>query len=110
MVSGLLLIALGGCFVLLAIAFTVDMLRDTLPAAQPEERSPRRQRVMSWIWPPLFLALAVPCLIAGLSTSPFVTPADWPWTVIVAAGFLLGGILRVGKSLRGPRMPQRLQS
>jgi hypothetical protein len=110
MVSGLLLTALGGCFFFLAIAGTIDVLRDALPTPLPEELSPRTRRAMSWVWPLLFLALGVPCFIAGLSTSPFMTPADWPWTVIIAAGFLLGGILQVGKSLRGPRMPQRLQS
>jgi uncharacterized BrkB/YihY/UPF0761 family membrane protein len=110
MVSGLLLTALGCCFFLLAFAATIDVVRNNLPIPLSEELTPRARRIMSWLWPLLFLVLGVPCFIAGLTTSPFMTSGDWPWTVITAVLFLLGGILQFGKSLRGPRTPQRLQS
>jgi hypothetical protein len=103
-------LALGGAFFLLAIAATIDVVRDNLPTPLPKELSPRARRAMAWVWPLIWVVLGILATIAGLSISPLITASDWPWTVVAAALFLTASILQIIKSLRSHRTAQRLQS
>jgi hypothetical protein len=111
MASALMPLALAGAFFLLAVAATIDVVRDNLPTPLPKELSPRARRAMAWLWPLLFVALGFLSAMGGLfGTPPFIAAADWPWTVLCAGLFLIAGILQIFRSLRASRTSQRLQS
>lgn len=73
MVSGLLLVALGCCFFLWAIAATIDIVRNALPFQLPKELSPAARCSMAWLWP---LLLGVVC--SDRSLHPYHTDQEEP--------------------------------
>jgi hypothetical protein len=111
MASALIPLALAGGFFLVAVAATIDVVRDNLPTPLTEELSPRARSAMAWLQPLLFFALGLLSAIGGLTaTLPFITAADWPWAALSAGLFLIAGVLQIVRSLRTSRTPQRLQS